>query len=50
VPFAGFGTIVGVFLLGFSIVFLCLGLIAQYLSLIYTEVKNRPNYFVSEII
>jgi dolichol-phosphate mannosyltransferase len=50
VPFAGFGTIVGVFLLGFSIVFLCLGLIAQYLSLIYAEVKNRPSYFISEVI
>jgi dolichol-phosphate mannosyltransferase len=50
VPFAGFGTIVGVFLLGFSIVFLCLGLIAQYLSLIYTEVKNRPHYYIAEVI
>lgn len=49
VPFAGFGTIVGVFLLGFSVLFLCLGLVAQYLSLIYTEVKQRPHYYISEI-
>jgi dolichol-phosphate mannosyltransferase len=50
VPFAGFGTIVGVALLGLSILFLCLGLMAQYLSLIYAEVKNRPHYFISEIV
>jgi dolichol-phosphate mannosyltransferase len=50
VPFAGFGTILGVTLLGLSLIFLCLGLIAQYLSLIYTEVKNRPHYFISEIV
>jgi glycosyltransferase involved in cell wall biosynthesis len=50
VPFAGFGTIVGVFLLGLSIIFLCLGLIAQYLSLIYTEVKKRPRYYISETV
>jgi glycosyltransferase involved in cell wall biosynthesis len=50
VPFAGFGTIMGVALLGLSILFLCLGLIAQYLSLIYTEVKNRPHYFISEVV
>lgn len=50
VPFAGFGTILGVTLLGLSMIFLCLGLIAQYLSLIYTEVKNRPHYFISEVV
>jgi len=49
VPFAGFGTIVGVILLGLSLIFLCLGLMAQYLSLIYTELKNRPHYFISEV-
>lgn len=49
VPFAGFGTIVGLILLGFSLIFLIMGVLAQYVSLIYTEVKNRPTYFISEI-
>jgi glycosyltransferase involved in cell wall biosynthesis len=47
VPFAGFGTIVGLISLGFGLIFLCLGIIAQYLSLVYEEVKGRPNYIIS---
>jgi dolichol-phosphate mannosyltransferase len=46
VPFGGFGTIVGIMLIGFSILFVNIGILAQYISLIYLEVKNRPNYFV----
>jgi dolichol-phosphate mannosyltransferase len=49
VPFAGFGTIIGVISLGFGLTFLCLGIVSQYLSLIYEEVKGRPNYIISEI-
>lgn len=49
VPFAGYGTIVGSILVGFSLIFLIMGVLAQYVSLIYTEVKNRPTYFISEI-
>lgn len=48
VPFAGFGTIVGLISLGFSIIMLSIGIIAQYLGLIYEEVKQRPLYIISE--
>lgn len=48
VPFAGFGTIVGLICLGFSLILLSLGVIAKYLALIYEEVKNRPSYLVAE--
>jgi len=50
VPFGGFGTIVGIMLVGFSMTFICLGILAQYISLIYVEVKRRPNYFIDEVI
>lgn len=48
VPFAGFGSIVAAIVLCFSITILVLGVIAQYIGLIYEEVKRRPLYLVSE--
>ena len=48
VPFAGYGLIVSGIVSGFGLVFLCLGVMAQYLSLIYEEVKGRPNYVISQ--
>lgn len=48
VPFAGFGTIVGLIALGFSLVFLLLGVISQYIALIFEQVKDRPLYIVAE--
>jgi dolichol-phosphate mannosyltransferase len=48
VPFAGFGTLVGILLLLISFLFLTLGVIGEYIGLIYEEVKARPNYLVSE--
>jgi dolichol-phosphate mannosyltransferase len=50
VPFAGFGTIVGLIFLGFSLTMLAIGILAQYLGLIYEEVKQRPLYVISETI
>ena len=50
VPFAGFGSIVGLFLLLNSMLFLMLGIIGEYLGLIYEEVKQRPNFLVSELL
>ena len=50
VPFAGFGSIVGLIGLGFSLIMLSLGIIAQYIGLIYEEVKRRPLYVVAESI
>jgi dolichol-phosphate mannosyltransferase len=48
VPFAGFGVIVSLAVLAFSVTILALGIIAQYLGLIYEEVKRRPLYLVAE--
>lgn len=48
VPFAGFGTIVGLISLGFSLTIFSIGVLGQYLALVYDEVKNRPLYVISE--
>jgi len=48
VPFAGFGSLIGVIVLGFSITMFSIGILAQYLGLIYEEVKQRPLYLVTE--
>jgi dolichol-phosphate mannosyltransferase len=48
VPFAGFGSLIGVIVLGFSITMFAIGILAQYLGLIYEEVKQRPLYLVTE--
>ncbi|GBL44288.1 glycosyl transferase, family 2 [Sulfuriferula multivorans] len=48
VPFAGFGTIMAVMLLMFGILFTMLGIVSEYVGLIYEEVKQRPNYIVSQ--
>ena len=46
VPFAGFGTIVCLFLLLFGFLFTMLGIVSEYVGLIYEEVKQRPNFVV----
>lgn len=48
VPFAGFGTIVGLQVLFFGLTTLFLGLLAEYVALIYTEVRPRPHFVISE--
>jgi dolichol-phosphate mannosyltransferase len=50
VPFAGFGTLISLFLLFVSFLFLFLGIIGEYVGLIYEEVKMRPNFLVSELL
>lgn len=50
VPFAGFGTIVSIFLLTFGILTLMLGVMSEYIALIYEEVKGRPNFVVREVL
>lgn len=50
VPFAGFGTLVSLLLLLIAFLFLTLGVIGEYIGLIYEEVKERPNYIVSETL
>ncbi len=48
VPFPGFGTIVSLLLLLFGFLFCLLGVIGEYIALIYEEVKQRPNFVISE--
>jgi dolichol-phosphate mannosyltransferase len=48
VPFAGFGTLVGLFLLAIGILSFMLGVLSEYVGLIYEEVKGRPNFIVSK--
>jgi dolichol-phosphate mannosyltransferase len=50
VPFAGFGTLVSVAALAFGTLTFMLGIIAEYLGLIYEEVKGRPNFVVSDVL
>ncbi|OAI04618.1 glycosyl transferase [Methylomonas methanica] len=50
VPFAGYGTIMTVMLLMFGILFTMLGVVSEYVGLIYEEVKNRPNFIVRETV
>jgi glycosyltransferase involved in cell wall biosynthesis len=49
VPFAGFGSLVSLGLLLFGILAFMLGLVAEYVGLIYEEVKARPNFVVREL-
>jgi len=50
VPFAGFGSIMTVMLLMFGFLFTMLGLIAEYVGMIFDEVKQRPNFIVRDEI
>jgi glycosyltransferase involved in cell wall biosynthesis len=50
VPFAGFGTIVALIIGGFGFQTLLLGVVSEYLGLVYEESKGRPNFIVSEKI
>lgn len=47
VPFPGFGSLICVMLIGFGVVTLLLGVVGEYLALIYEEAKQRPNYIIS---
>ena len=50
VPFPGFGTLLCVMLIGFGMLTLFLGVVGEYLGLIYEEVKQRPNFVISRKI
>ena len=50
VPFAGFGPIVALGLLAFGLLASMIGVLAEYLGLVYEEVKARPNFVVAERI
>jgi len=48
VPFAGYVMIMTAMLLMFGILFTMLGIVSEYIGLIYEEVKQRPNFVVSQ--
>ena len=50
VPFDGYGTLLGITVLGFGFTAAALGLIGEYIALIYEEVKRRPNFIVRKTI
>lgn len=50
VPFGGFGTIVSLVLLLFGVLAFMLGIVSEYVGLIYEEVKARPNFVVSKTL
>ena len=46
VPFPGFGTIVALLFLLFGFLFLMLGILGEYIGMIYEESRSRPHYLV----
>ena len=48
VPFPGFGTITSLIILLFGLLFLLIGILSEYVALIYEEVKNRPIYILDK--
>ena len=48
VPFDGFGTLTGLLLLFFSLLFLIISILSEYISLIYEETKNRPHNIIED--
>jgi len=49
-PFSGFGTIICAMFLLFGLMFLLIGILGEYIALIYTEVKGRPLFIVDETV
>ena len=47
-PFAGCATIVTIALFFFGLLSFMIGILAEYVSMIHSEVKNRPNFIVAE--
>lgn len=50
VPFDGFGTLVGLNLLGFSLISISIGILGEYVALTYQEAKKRPHFVVRESV
>ena len=47
-PFAGFATIVTIVLFFFGLLSFMIGILAEYVAMIHSEVKGRPNFVISE--
>lgn len=50
VPFPGFGTLMAVNLLLFGFVFLFMGILSEYVGMIFEEVRHRPLYLIADRI
>ena len=50
VPFPGFGSIIALMLLMFSVLFLFMGILSLYIGSIYEEVKGRPNFIIRKAV
>jgi dolichol-phosphate mannosyltransferase len=46
VPFDGFGTITSLVLMLFGLLFLFLGIVSEYVGMIFTETRHRPSYII----
>jgi len=49
-PFPGYRTLVVLNLMMFGFIFIALGVIGEYLSRVYDNVKGRPNFIVRELV
>lgn len=49
-PFDGYGTLICMILFLFGFLFILLGILSEYIAMIFEEVKQRPIYIVSEKI
>lgn len=49
-PFAGFATIVTIVLFFFGLLSFMIGILAEYVAMIHSEVKNRPNFIIAETL
>jgi polyisoprenyl-phosphate glycosyltransferase len=50
VPFPGFGTLASMTLLLFGFLFLLLGILAEYIGMIFDESRGRPHFIVRQTI
>lgn len=48
-PFSGYTTLVVLLSFGFSLLFIVVGIIGEYLGYIFNEVKHRPPYIVDRV-
>jgi dolichol-phosphate mannosyltransferase len=49
-PFAGFATIITIVLFFFGLLSFMIGILAEYVAMIHSEVKKRPNFIIAEVI
>lgn len=48
-PFSGYTSLIILMSLGFSLLFIVIGIIGEYIGFIFREVKNRPSYIIDRV-